>query len=150
MTLRIIPAIDLLDGSCVRLLHGDFNRCKVYELDAGRLAADYADQGAEWLHVVDLAASRDGPKADTRPLMRLLQSAPQSVQTGGGVRNESDIQNRLGSGAQRVVVGSMCVTQPREFAAWPVPQRPLWKMRKRSSQAAFASFSSGTRLRPCS
>ena len=118
MTLRIIPAIDLLDGSCVRLLHGDFNRCKVYELDAGRLAADYADQGAEWLHVVDLAASRDGPKADTRPLMRLLQSAPQSVQTGGGVRNESDIQNRLGSGAQRVVVGSMCVTQPREFAAW--------------------------------
>jgi phosphoribosylformimino-5-aminoimidazole carboxamide ribotide isomerase len=118
MTLRIIPAIDLLDGSCVRLLHGDFNRCKVYELDAGRLAADYADQGAEWLHVVDLAASRDGPKADTRPLMRLLQSAPQSVQTGGGVRNESDIQNRLGSGAQRVVVGSMCVTH-ENGVPWP-------------------------------
>jgi phosphoribosylformimino-5-aminoimidazole carboxamide ribotide isomerase len=59
--MSIIPAIDLLDGSCVRLLHGDFSRCKLYELDAVRLAAEYRAQGAEWLHVVDLAASRDGP-----------------------------------------------------------------------------------------
>ena len=72
MSMTIIPAIDLLDGSCVRLLHGDFAQCKVYDLDAQRLAADYAAQGAEWLHVVDLAASRDGPKANLRPLLRLL------------------------------------------------------------------------------
>ena len=118
MSLTLIPAIDLLDGRCVRLLHGDFARCKVYELDAVRLAADYAAQGAEWLHVVDLAASRDGPEADTRPLMRLLDSAPQSVQTGGGVRNGSDIQARLDHGARRVVVGSLCVTEPERFADW--------------------------------
>ncbi|MDX1381464.1 MAG: HisA/HisF-related TIM barrel protein, partial [Xanthomonadales bacterium] len=118
MSLTLIPAIDLLDGSCVRLLHGDFDSCKVYEFDAARLAADYAAQGAEWLHVVDLAASRDGPKADTRPLMRLLDSAPQSVQTGGGVRNGADIQARLDQGARRVVVGSLCVTQPERFAGW--------------------------------
>jgi len=118
MSLEIIPAIDLLDGSCVRLMHGDFSRCKVYELDAVRLAADYAEQGAEWLHVVDLAASRDGPKADTRPLLRLLSSAPQSVQTGGGVRAEADVQLRLDNGADRVVVGSICVTKPQQFAEW--------------------------------
>jgi phosphoribosylformimino-5-aminoimidazole carboxamide ribotide isomerase len=118
MSLEIIPAIDLLDGSCVRLMHGDFSRCKVYELDAVRLAADYAEQGAEWLHVVDLAASRDGPKADTRPLLRLLSGAPQSVQTGGGVRAEADVQLRLDHGANRVVVGSICVTKPQQFAEW--------------------------------
>jgi len=118
MSIAIIPAIDLLDGSCVRLMHGDFERCKVYELDAGRLAAIYATHGAEWLHVVDLAASRDGPKADIRPLLRLLRNAPQSVQTGGGVRVESDIQTRLDHGASRVVVGSICVTHPARFAEW--------------------------------
>jgi len=118
MSLSIIPAIDLLDGNCVRLLHGDFDRCKVYDVDANRLAAEYAAQGAEWLHVVDLAASRDGPGADTRPLLRLLGSAPQSVQTGGGVRVAEDIQLRLDAGAGRVVVGSVCAAQPEQFAGW--------------------------------
>jgi phosphoribosylformimino-5-aminoimidazole carboxamide ribotide isomerase len=118
MSMTIIPAIDLLDGSCVRLLHGDFEKCKVYDLDAQRLAADYAAQGAEWLHVVDLAASRDGPRANLRPLLRLLDGATQAVQTGGGVRTESDIQLRLDHGARRVVVGSLCVTHPERFTAW--------------------------------
>ncbi len=118
MSVQIIPAIDLLDGSCVRLLHGDFNKCKVYDLDAVRLAATYAREGAEWLHVVDLAASRDGPGADIRPLLRLLRNAEQSVQTGGGVRVTADISKRLENGASRVVVGSQCVTEPELFAGW--------------------------------
>jgi phosphoribosylformimino-5-aminoimidazole carboxamide ribotide isomerase len=118
MSMTIIPAIDLLDGSCVRLLHGDFKKCKVYELDPLRLAADYAVQGAEWLHIVDLAASRDGPKANLRPLLRLLDGATQAIQTGGGVRTESDIRLRLDHGARRVVVGSLCVTHPDRFAGW--------------------------------
>ena len=118
MSIKIIPAIDLLDGSCVRLLHGDFNKCKVYELDAVKLASTYAREGAEWLHVVDLAASRDGASADIKPLLHLLNHAEQSVQTGGGVRGESDISTRLEHGAQRVVVGSLSVTQPERFASW--------------------------------
>jgi len=105
MSIQIIPAIDLLDGSCVRLLYGDFNKCKVYELDAVKLASTYAREGAEWLHVVDLAASRDGESADIRPLLRLLDNTEQSVQTGGGVRSEADISTRLEHGAQRIVVG---------------------------------------------
>ena len=118
MRLTLLPAIDLLDGSCVRLLHGDFDKCKVYDLDAMRLATSYAAQGAEWLHVVDLAASRDGPRADTRPLFRLLEGAPQSVQTGGGVRGAEDIQSRLDHGASRVVIGSISATDPPRFARW--------------------------------
>lgn len=118
MSVQIIPAIDLLDGSCVRLLHGDFDKCKVYELDAVRLASTYASEGAEWLHVVDLAASRDGLSADIRPLLRLLENTRQSVQTGGGVRGEADIVTRLEHGAGRIVVGSLSVTEPDRFAAW--------------------------------
>ncbi len=118
MSIQIIPAIDLLDGSCVRLLYGDFNKCKVYELDAVRLASTYAREGAEWLHVVDLAASRDGESADIRPLLRLLDNTEQSVQTGGGVRSEEDISTRLEHGARRIVIGSLSVTQPERFAAW--------------------------------
>lgn len=118
MTIEIIPAIDLLDGSCVRLLHGDFDKCKVYDLDAVRLARRYAEEGAGWLHVVDLAASRDGASAEITPLLRLLDQAPQSVQTGGGVRNLDDIRLRLDHGASRVVVGSICVSRPGRFAEW--------------------------------
>lgn len=118
MTLEIIPAIDLLDGSCVRLLHGDFDQCKVYEMDAVRLASVYAAEGADWLHVVDLAASRDGEAADIEPLLRLLGQSKQSVQTGGGVRNEDDVSKRLDHGADRVVVGSLSVDEPALFARW--------------------------------
>lgn len=118
MNMQIIPAIDLLDGDCVRLLHGDFNKCKVYPLDPVTLAAEYANAGAEWLHVVDLAASRDGEQADIQPLLQLLAAAPQSVQTGGGVRNRSDLRLRLDHGASRIVVGSICAAQPERFASW--------------------------------
>jgi phosphoribosylformimino-5-aminoimidazole carboxamide ribotide isomerase len=118
MSLEIIPAIDLLDGSCVRLLHGDFKQCKVYAMDAAGLAETYADEGAQWLHVVDLAASRDGEKADIRPLLKLLGAAKQAVQTGGGVRGKADIRLRLDHGASRVVVGSLSVTEPETFCGW--------------------------------
>jgi phosphoribosylformimino-5-aminoimidazole carboxamide ribotide isomerase len=118
MRIQIIPAIDLLDGSCVRLLQGDFEKCKVYELDAVRLASLYQKEGAEWLHVVDLAASRDGENADIRSLLRLLEHAGQAVQTGGGVRVEADISKRLDHGADRVVVGSLSVNEPDTFAHW--------------------------------
>jgi len=114
----LIPAIDLLDGRCVRLLHGDFEQVTHYPLDAAELADVYAGAGAEWLHVVDLAASRDGAGADTSALFRLLGQASQSVQTGGGVRCEEDISRRLEAGAARVVIGSLSVTDSPRFVAW--------------------------------
>ena len=116
--MKLIPAIDLLDGRCVRLLHGDFEQVTHYPAAPEELARLYADAGAEWLHVVDLAASRDGADADTSALFKLLGQAPQSVQTGGGVRYKNDITQRLDAGAARVVVGSLSVTDTREFIGW--------------------------------
>ncbi len=118
MSMQVIPAIDLLEGGCVRLKYGDFTQRQNYAADPLELAEDYAGAGAQWLHVVDLAASRDGADANIKPLLSLLEKAPQSVQTGGGVRDEADLQLRLDHGADRVVVGSICVTQPERFARW--------------------------------
>ncbi len=116
--MKLIPAIDLLDGRCVRLLHGDFKQVTRYLTNPGTLANHYADAGAEWLHVVDLAASRDGVDADTSALFELLGQAPQRVQTGGGVRNGKDITARLNAGATRVVIGSLSVTASQRFVIW--------------------------------
>ena len=116
--MELIPAIDLLDGHCVRLLHGDFTQCQVYEAEPDALARAYAEAGTQWLHVVDLAASRDGDSADTRSLFELLSKAPQHVQTGGGVRQAGDIEARLDAGARRVVVGSVAAAQPDRFTRW--------------------------------
>jgi phosphoribosylformimino-5-aminoimidazole carboxamide ribotide isomerase len=116
--MQLIPAIDLLDGECVRLRHGDFNERTFYEVSALQLAGDYARAGARWLHVVDLAASRDGEDADSRPLFNLLGNADQQVQTGGGVRSEKDIETRLNCGADRIVIGTICATDPQRFVRW--------------------------------
>jgi phosphoribosylformimino-5-aminoimidazole carboxamide ribotide isomerase len=118
MDMRLIPAIDLLDGRCVRLLHGDFNQVTEYSASAEDLASQYADAGAQWLHVVDLAASRDGADADSFALFKFLNVARQSVQTGGGVRRQVDIGKRLDAGAARVVIGSLCATDTRGFCSW--------------------------------
>ncbi|MGD9264717.1 MAG: 1-(5-phosphoribosyl)-5-[(5-phosphoribosylamino)methylideneamino] imidazole-4-carboxamide isomerase [Lysobacterales bacterium] len=116
--MELIPAIDLLDGRCVRLLHGNFDKVTPYIKPPVNLARDYAKAGARWLHVVDLAASRDGEKADTSALFSLLGQASQSVQTGGGVRAGKDVAARLEAGAVRVVVGSLCVTESPRFLRW--------------------------------
>ncbi len=116
--MQLIPAIDLLNGQCVRLLHGDFNQCKNYGASALDLVQNYHAAGAQWLHLVDLAASRDGEGADSSDLFRLLRKAPQRVQTGGGVRCKGDITERLVNGSERVVIGSLCVTEPACFKDW--------------------------------
>jgi phosphoribosylformimino-5-aminoimidazole carboxamide ribotide isomerase len=116
--MELIPAIDLLDGRCVRLMHGDFNEVTYYETPPERLAQTYREHGAAWLHVVDLEASRDGEAADTSHLFKLLGSASQSVQTGGGVRSGGDIRARLDAGAARVVIGSLCALDSSRFLRW--------------------------------
>jgi phosphoribosylformimino-5-aminoimidazole carboxamide ribotide isomerase len=116
--MNLIPAIDLLDGRCVRLVHGDFRNVTFYEEEPEDIARRYQEEGARWLHVVDLAASRDGESADTAALFKLIHSADQMIQTGGGVRSGTDIVERLQEGADRVVIGSLCAKDPERFLRW--------------------------------
>lgn len=113
----IYPAIDLIDGACVRLQQGDFQRQSDYAIGATDLARQYAGEGADWLHVVDLDAARGRP-AQLALISDLRGIDGLKVQSGGGVRSSRDIEQRLQAGISRVIVGSLCVRQPHSFIDW--------------------------------
>ena len=118
MSFTVYPAIDVRGGCVVRLRQGDYAQETRYEDDPFALATRYSEQGAQWLHLVDLDAARDGGYR-LAPLLRSFRShANLHVQTGGGVRSEGDIEAILEAGAQRVVVGSLAVREPARVTAW--------------------------------
>jgi phosphoribosylformimino-5-aminoimidazole carboxamide ribotide isomerase len=116
--MRLIPAVDLRGGRCVRLLRGDFAAETRYEAEPRALLAKYRGYGAEWIHVVDLDGARDG-SAGNRGIIADLAAQPDiKLQVGGGLRDLSAVEQTFASGAARVVVGSAAVTQPDEVARW--------------------------------
>jgi len=114
----LIPAIDLRNGHCVRLLKGDFAAETRYEFDPDELLHRYRGYGATWLHVVDLDGARDGTLANRSIVVTLAAQTAVKIQVGGGVRSAATIEDLLRQGASRVVVGSLAVEQPREVIAW--------------------------------
>jgi len=114
----LIPAIDLRAGRCVRLLQGDFQAETCYAYEPHELLIRYRDQGASWLHVVDLDGARDGSLANHSIITGLLAQRAVRLQVGGGVRSANSIEELLREGISRVVVGSLAVERPDEVAAW--------------------------------
>jgi phosphoribosylformimino-5-aminoimidazole carboxamide ribotide isomerase len=115
---QVYPAIDVRNGRVVRLAQGDYRRETRYGDDPLALAQAYAAAGAQWLHLVDLDAARTGGYKLADLLSRIKDSTHLSVQTGGGVRSEGEVQRLLATGADRVVIGSLSVSDPRSVAAW--------------------------------
>jgi phosphoribosylformimino-5-aminoimidazole carboxamide ribotide isomerase len=110
----LYPAIDLRDGNVVRLEQGDFTREQVYDRDPVRIARGFADDGATWLHVVDLDAAVG--RGDNRDVVRSIAVAMRGqlrVQVGGGVRSVEDAQRLADAGVARVVMGSAAVRDPQ-------------------------------------
>lgn len=114
----VYPAIDVRDARVVRLVQGDYDRETRYPDKPVVVAARYADAGTVWLHLVDLDAARAGGYTLLPLLQELKQSTPLKVQTGGGVRTESDIEAILEAGADRVVIGSLAVREPDQVIGW--------------------------------
>jgi len=114
----IIPALDLIDGTVVRLHQGDYGQQRDYGRDPLPRLQDYQAQGAEVLHLVDLTGAKD-PAARQIPLLqKLLAGVSVPVQVGGGVRTEQDVEALLNAGATRVVVGSTAVSDPAKVQGW--------------------------------
>lgn len=114
----IIPALDLLGGSVVRLKQGDYARTTYFDVDPIKRILDAANQGASLIHIVDLEGARD-PSARQRALIaQIVKSSPLPVQTGGGIRSDFDIENLLNLGVERVVVGSAAVQSPETVRGW--------------------------------
>lgn len=114
MTFRVYPAIDLRGGQVVRLQTGDYAAETVYGDDPLQTAALFAEQGASWIHVVDLDAARSGDPVN-RPIIAAIAASLRgscSVQSGGGVRTLDDAEELAGLGVRRVVMGSAAIRQP--------------------------------------
>lgn len=114
----VIPAIDVRNASVVRLSQGDYTRETVYVDSPLTIAKRYADDGAQWLHLVDLDAARLGRYSLRGLIADLGQSTPLSIQTGGGIRTEGDVESLLRLGVSRVVVGTQAVRDPTRVIGW--------------------------------
>lgn len=118
MAFTVYPAIDIRHGRVVRLVQGDYAQETRYGDDPMAQIETYAEAGAEWLHLVDLDAAREGGYTLAPLLARIRADTGLRVQTGGGVRTEDDVRRILDAGAERVVVGSLAVREPARVLQW--------------------------------
>ena len=124
-----IPAIDLLDGHCVRLTEGVFDTVKIYGDDPAAVARSFAEAGARRLHVVDLDAARgsEGRTAgDNRDSIRAIRKAfPGVLEVGGGIRSFEDAEILRDIGVDLLIVGTALVKRPEEVATWTAKLGPV-------------------------
>ena len=114
----IWPAMDLMDGACVRLCQGDFAQKTAYDADPLEQARAFAKAGAQALHVVDLDGARAGAPRHGALIGQIAQDSGLKVQTGGGIRTKAQIEALLEAGVSRVIIGSLAVTEPERVRQW--------------------------------
>ena len=105
-TLTVYPAIDLMGGKCVRLLHGDYAQVTTYDGDPVEAARRWRDQGAEWLHIIDLDGARQGRPIHLAVVARIVQEIGLPVRLGGGLRTAEDVAAAFAAGVTRVALGT--------------------------------------------
>ena len=116
--MKIIPAIDLHDGKCVRLYKGDFDKVTHYSDRPLEIARAYAALCVDDLHIVDLDGARTGSQTNAQVVREICAETPLDVQLGGGIREGERVRYWLENGVARCVVGSVAVTEPERVAAW--------------------------------
>jgi len=114
----IWPAIDLINGQCVRLHKGDFSQTSLYDTDPIDRACQFADAGATNLHIVDLDGAKKGSPCQSKLICSIATATGLNVQAGGGVRSQEDIEALLIGGVSRVIIGSLAVTSPQIVNNW--------------------------------
>lgn len=112
----IIPAIDLFKGACVRLIQGDYNRRITYREDPVEQALEFADDGAQWLHIVDLQGAKLGKPVNTEQIEKVAALGKLKIEVGGGLRDEDSIKRLLDIGVTRAIIGTKAVTDFEWFA----------------------------------
>lgn len=116
--MELIPAIDLIDGRCVRLTQGDYDIKKVYEQNPVDMAKMYADCGVRRLHVVDLDGAKTKEPCNLRVLEQLATNTNLDIEWGGGIKSTDALRAALNAGANRVICGSVAVDNRELFADW--------------------------------
>jgi len=115
---EMIPAIDLIDGKCVRLAQGDFARKTIYSSNPLEVAKTFEGSGVERLHVVDLDGAKTGEIANLHILREIAQGTNLKIDFGGGIKTDEDIQAVFDAGAALANIGSLAVKEPEKFLSW--------------------------------
>jgi len=116
--MKIIPAIDIIDGKCVRLTHGDYSQKKIYNEHPLEVARQFEDAGLQRLHLVDLDGAKAGSVKNWKVLESIAGKTSMIVDFGGGIKAEKDVQIVFDSGAALTTVGSMAVKEKATFVQW--------------------------------
>lgn len=116
--MRIIPAIDIIEGKCVRLSKGDYDTKKVYSKDPLEVAKEFEDAGISFLHLVDLDGARSKHIVNYKVLERIASRTGLSIDFGGGLKSDQDLRIAFESGAAQVTGGSIAVSEPATFLSW--------------------------------
>ncbi len=116
--MRIIAAIDIMDGTCVRLTQGDYSRRTVYGREPLDVARELEDHGIKYLHLVDLDGAREGKIRNQRVLESITGMTKLQVDFSGGIRSDDDIRTAFSCGASQVTCGSIAVNEPALFLKW--------------------------------
>jgi phosphoribosylformimino-5-aminoimidazole carboxamide ribotide isomerase len=114
----IIPAIDLINGQCVRLSAGDFGRQTTYDADPVAVARRFADAGVRRLHLVDLDGARAGHPVNLAVLEAIARQTDLDIDAGGGIQTEEALAQVLAAGAAHATAGSLAVREPATVQAW--------------------------------
>jgi len=122
MSMNLIPAIDLLDQKCVRLLRGDFEQVTFYQRNPLHLAKHYESLGCEYLHLVDLNGTRDGKSENAMIVDSIISETNLKVQMGGGIRSNDSIKYWLDSDLSKLVIGSYAIEEYDQFIASLSPE----------------------------
>jgi len=107
--MEVIPAIDLRDGKCVRLIQGQYDRQITYNDDPVEQARQFHAEGARWLHIVDLDGAKAGRPVNTASITAIAEQGLLQIEVGGGIRDEASIRELLDVGVARIIVGTKAV-----------------------------------------
>jgi len=116
--MRIIPAIDIMDGKCVRLTKGDYTTKKIYNENPLEIAKSFEDNGIQFLHLVDLDGAKSNSIINYKILEKLASKTTLAIDFGGGLKSEKDVEIAFESGAKQITGGSIAAKNRSEFVGW--------------------------------
>lgn len=108
----LFPAIDILNGNCVRLIQGDYDQETIYSDSPTEMALEWERKGAEYLHLVDLDGAKTGDSKNKEAIQQIAQAVSIPVQVGGGIRSLAMIEEHIKNGVSRVIIGTAAIQQP--------------------------------------
>lgn len=116
--MRIIPAIDIINGKCVRLSKGDYSTMKIYNEDPLEAAKEFEDHGITYLHLVDLDGAKSNHIVNHKILEKIASNTNLKIDFGGGLKSDKDLEIAFESGAHQITGGSIAVKDPETFKSW--------------------------------